>query len=144
MNIFADAATSSNWSNTINTWGLLGLGAIQGISILWGNRYRTKSLQKLTTVQSDIGDVKNEIKSVKRSVDGPMGTALQTAATALGIAAKAMPGDSDLILQAIAAQKKSDDHRENMKLVEEEARKDEMNKAKIISAWKSSQNPPIP
>jgi len=139
---FADQPVT--WSTTVNTWGVFALAAMQAIGMWWSDRHRKQNHHDISMVRTDISDVQTEIKSVKRSVDGPMGQALQTAASALAIAAKARPEDSDLILRAIAAQKESDAHKHNMLAVEEEARKDMMSKAKIIAEWKAAQNPPIP
>lgn len=140
----AIANEPTGWSGTMNTFGLLGLAIMQAAGMWSDRRHREQNQKVLTGVRIDLGENTKEIKSVKRSVDGPMGQALQTAATALSIAAKATPGDSNLILQAIAAQKVSDDHKANMAAVEEESRKDVLMKNKIISEWKASQNPPIP
>jgi hypothetical protein len=142
--IFADQAGSVNWSTTVNTWGVLGLAAMQAVGMWWSDRHRKQSHKELAEVRADVGEVKIDVKNVKRTVDGPMGIALQNAASALDIAAKALPDNSSLILQAVAAQKEADDHQKTMRAVEEEARLDAATKAKIIAEWKAAQNPPVP
>jgi len=142
--IFADQAGSVNWPTTINTWGVLGLAAMQAVGMWWSDRHRKQNHNDLVAVRADVGEVRLDVKNVKRSVDGPMGVALQNAANALLIAAKALPGDSNLILQAVAAQKEADQHQANMKAVEEQSRLDTETKNKIINDWKAAQNPPIP
>ena len=134
----------ADWSTTLNTYGLFGIAALQAIGLWFTKRHRERNAEDLKAVRADVGEVKIDMKNVKRSVDGPMGVALQNAATALGIAAKALPSDSSLILRAVAAQKEADDHQSNMRAVEEEARLDAATKARIIAEWKAAQNPPIP
>jgi len=139
------------WAVTVNTYGLLGLAALHTLGLWWTKRHRMENHNELVSVKNDVGsvrteivEVKRDVKNVKRSVDGPMGIALQNAANALAIAAKALPGNSDLILQAVAAQKEADAHHTNMRAAEEEARLDQKTKERIIAEWKASQNPPLP
>ncbi len=134
----------ADMSTMLNTYGLLGLAILHALEMVWTRKNRLKNHEDIKAVRIDVGDVKQDVKNVKRTVDGPMGVALQGMADALEIAAKAIPGDPNLILKAVAAQKDADEHRATMRQVEEEARLDYAAKARIIAEWKAAQNPPIP
>lgn len=128
----------------LNTYGLLGLALLHALEMMWTRKNRLKNHDEIKAVRADVGEVKLDVKNVKRTVDGPMGIALQGMADALEIAAKAVPGDPDLILKAVAAQKEADEHQRTMKSVAEAARLDATAKARIIAEWKAAQTPPIP
>jgi len=73
-----------------------------------GRNHENSNL-KIEGVQGQVSAVAGEVQQVRQAVDGPLGHALENAATALELAAD-ITRDPDRILQAVAARKISNEH----------------------------------
>jgi hypothetical protein len=141
MILFAAVTETANWSTTFNTFGLLGLAALQALGIWWARQNHAVSHSELAAVKGQVTQVAGEVKEVRQAVDGPLGNALSNAATALEVAAD-LTRDPERILKAVAARKLSDDHNASQAAALLAKEKNETDEKEIIRKYLERQKLP--
>jgi hypothetical protein len=111
----------------LNNIALIVLALLQGWA-MW------RAKQNHARSHKEINEVKQATTVIQNTVDGPLGTALATAATALEALAR-LTQDEGKIMEAIAARKLSDQHIENGLVAAEARKKTEEEKTAIIEEF---------
>jgi hypothetical protein len=125
------SAIDSGYSTAINNLALLGLAIMQFMAMWWSKKHRQKN-------NREIAEIKNTTSEIKKSVDGPLGTALATAASAQEAVAR-LTQDPEKILEAVAARKISDDHNSNQAKALATQTRNDLEKQRIIDDFLAEQ-----